>query len=43
LSHLRDVDYAEAASRLTLQLTALEAAQKTMLRIQGHSLFDKMG
>ncbi|QSX77619.1 flagellar hook-associated protein FlgL [Agrilutibacter solisilvae] len=43
LSHLRDVDYAEAASRLTLQLTALEAAQKTMLRIQGNSLFDKLG
>lgn len=43
LSQLRDVDYAEAASRLTLQLTALEAAQKTMMRIQGHSLFDKMG
>lgn len=43
LSQLRDVDYAEAASRLTLQMTALEAAQKTMLRVQGNSLFDKLG
>ncbi|HEY5852266.1 MAG TPA: flagellar hook-associated protein FlgL [Lysobacter sp.] len=42
LSQLRDVDYAEAASQLTLQLTALEAAQKTMLRVQSLSLFDKM-
>lgn len=43
LSALRDVDYAEAASRLGLELTALEAAQRTMLRIQGLSLFDKLG
>jgi flagellar hook-associated protein 3 FlgL len=42
LSQLRDVDYAEAASRLTLQMTALEAAQKTMLRVQTNSLFDKL-
>jgi flagellar hook-associated protein 3 FlgL len=42
LSELRDVDFAEAASRLSLQLTALEAAQKTMLRVQGLSLFDRM-
>lgn len=42
LSQLRDVDYAEAASRLALQLTALEAAQKTMLRVQTMSLFDRM-
>lgn len=42
LSHLRDVDYAEAASRLSLQLTALEAAQKTMLRVQSLSLFDQL-
>lgn len=42
LSDLRDVDFAEAASRLSLQLTALEAAQKTMLRVQGMSLFDRM-
>ncbi|MEN1941511.1 flagellar hook-associated protein FlgL [Luteimonas sp. MJ246] len=42
LSELRDVDVAEAASRLALQLTALEAAQKTMLRVQTLSLFDRM-
>lgn len=42
LSELRDVDFAEAASRLTLQLTALEAAQSTMLRVQGMSLFDRL-
>lgn len=43
LSGLRDVDYAEAASRLTLQATALEAAQRTMLRVQSLSLFDRLG
>lgn len=42
LSELRDVDYAEAASRLTLQLTALEAAQSTMVRVQSLSLFDRL-
>jgi flagellar hook-associated protein 3 FlgL len=42
LSELRDTDFAEAASRLTLQMTALEAAQKSMLRVQGLSLFDKL-
>lgn len=42
LSQLRDVDYAEAASQLAVQLTALEAAQKTMMRVQALSLFDKM-
>lgn len=42
LSALRDVDVAEAASRLSLHLAALEAAQKTMLRVQGLSLFDRM-
>ncbi|MDH5831392.1 flagellar hook-associated protein FlgL [Luteimonas sp. M1R5S18] len=42
LSELRDVDFAEAASRLSLQLTALEAAQKTMLSVQRMSLFDRM-
>ncbi|KQY52699.1 flagellar hook-associated protein FlgL [Lysobacter sp. Root494] len=42
LSELRDTDYAEAISRLSLQMTALEAAQKSMLRIQGLSLFDKI-
>ncbi len=42
LSGLRDVDFAEAASKLALQLTALEAAQKTMVRVQSLSLFDKL-
>ncbi|WP_440976432.1 flagellar hook-associated protein FlgL [Pseudoxanthomonas winnipegensis] len=42
LSNLRDVDPAEAASRLSLQQVALEAAQKTMLAVQSKSLFDLM-
>ncbi|SEK51242.1 flagellar hook-associated protein 3 FlgL [Pseudoxanthomonas sp. GM95] len=40
LSNLRDVDPAEAASKLSLQQIALEAAQKTMLAVQSKSLFD---
>jgi flagellar hook-associated protein 3 FlgL len=42
LSQLRDLDYAEAASRLALQITALDAAQQTMLKLQGMSLFQRM-
>ncbi len=42
LSELRDTDLAEAVSRLAMQMTALEAAQKSMLRIQGLSLFDQL-
>ncbi|AXK71288.1 flagellar hook-associated protein 3 [Lysobacter sp. TY2-98] len=42
LSGLRDTDYAEASTRLSLQMTAIEAAQKTMLRVQSMSLFDKL-
>lgn len=42
LSGLRDTDIAEASSRLALQMTAIEAAQKTMLRVQSLSLFDKL-
>lgn len=42
LSGLRDVDYAEAISKLSLQITAMEAAQRTMLRMQSLSLFDKL-
>ncbi len=42
LSGLRDVNYAEAASKFTMQLTALEAAQQVTLRIQGLSLFNKL-
>lgn len=42
LSDLRDVDYAEATTRLNLQLAAIEAAQRSMLRVQSSSLFDKL-
>ncbi len=42
LSGLRDLDYAEAASRLAMQMTALDAAQQVMLKTQSLSLFDKM-
>ena len=42
LKDLRDTDLAEAVSRLSTEMTALEAAQKSMLRIQGLSLFDKL-
>lgn len=40
LSGLRDLDYAEATTRLNLQLTALQAAQQSYARVQGLSLFD---
>lgn len=40
LSGLRDLDYTEAASRLSLQETALQAAQQTFQKVQGSSLFD---
>lgn len=40
LSGLRDLDYAEATTRLNLQMTALQAAQQSYSRIQGLSLFD---
>lgn len=40
LSSLRDLDYAEATTRLNLQLTALQAAQQSYSRIQGLSLFE---
>lgn len=40
LSDVRDVDYAEATTRLNLQLTALQAAQASYQRVQGMSLFD---
>lgn len=42
LSGLRDTDYAEATSRLSLQVTAIDAAQRTMVRVQSLSLFDKL-
>jgi flagellar hook-associated protein 3 FlgL len=40
LSELRDLDYAEAISRLNQQLVGLQAAQETYTRIAGLSLFD---
>lgn len=39
LSDIRDLDYAEAISRLTQQSFGLEVAQQTFIRIQGLSLF----
>lgn len=39
LSNLRDVDPAEAASRLALQSVALEAAQRTLISVQSLSMF----
>jgi flagellar hook-associated protein 3 FlgL len=40
LSSVQDLDYAEAVSRLQLQLTGLQAAQQAYLKIQGLSLFN---
>lgn len=39
LSNLRDLDYAEALSRLNQQLFGLEVAQSSYARLQGLSLF----
>lgn len=43
LADLRDTDVAEAASRLSLQITALQAAQQMLLRTQNLSLFRLLG
>jgi flagellar hook-associated protein 3 FlgL len=43
LSRLKDVDYAQAISDLTLQQTYLEAAQQSFVRITGLSLFNFLG
>lgn len=40
LGDIQDLDYTEAITTLSQQLTALEAAQKTFARIQGLSLFN---
>ncbi|GAB4290861.1 MAG: flagellar hook-associated protein FlgL [Thiohalomonadaceae bacterium] len=40
ISSIEDLDYAEAVSRLNLQLAGLEAAQQTYLKVQGLSLFN---
>jgi flagellar hook-associated protein 3 FlgL len=39
LSSIKDLDYAEAISRLNLQLTGLQASQQSYARIQNLSLF----
>lgn len=40
LSEVQDLDFAEAVSRLNIQLVGLEAAQKSFTRIQDLSLFN---
>jgi flagellar hook-associated protein 3 FlgL len=40
LSNVQDLDYAEAISRLNLEVTVLQAAQQAYLRVQGLSLFN---
>ncbi len=40
ISTLNDLDYAEAISRLNLQLVGLEASQKAFTRVQNLSLFN---
>lgn len=40
ISSIEDLDYAEAISRLNLQMAGLEAAQQTYLKVQGLSLFN---
>jgi flagellar hook-associated protein 3 FlgL len=40
LADVRDLDYAEAISRLDIQLTGLEAAQQSFVRVQNLSLFN---
>ena len=40
LAGIEDLDYAEAISRLSLQVTTLEAAQQSFVRTQQLSLFD---
>jgi flagellar hook-associated protein 3 FlgL len=40
ISTIEDLDYAEAISRLQLQLTGLQAAQQSYMKLQEFSLFD---
>ena len=40
LSGIQDLDYAEAISRFNLELTALQAAQQSYVKMQGLSLFN---
>ena len=41
-SELRDLDYAEALSRLSFQTVILEAAQQSYVKIAGLNLFDQL-
>jgi len=40
LSEIQDLDYAEAISRLSLQMTGLQAAQQSFSKVQNLSLFN---
>ena len=40
LADIEDLDYAEALSRLSLEVTTLEAAQQSFVRTQSLSLFN---
>lgn len=40
LADIEDLDYAEALSRLSIEVTTLEAAQQSFVRTQGLSLFN---
>jgi len=40
LSGIQDLDYAEAISRLNLQMVGLQASQQAFTRIQNLSLFN---
>jgi flagellar hook-associated protein 3 FlgL len=40
ISQLKDLDYAEAITRLNAQSVGLEAAQQSYVRVQGLSLFN---
>lgn len=43
LAQVGDLDYAQAITQLNQQQVALSAAQQAYLRVQGLSLFDRMG
>lgn len=43
LAQVSDLDYAEAITQLNQQQVSLSAAQQAYLRVQGLSLFDRMG
>ena len=43
LSDLRDLDYAEAASRYSMDSTALQAAQTVFMQMQQSNLFKLIG